>query len=431
MYHRFHDKHIILTIIILTLCCYFSGTTAQIQAQDGEFVYSDKIYRKNIKTVLLYPANASMTYRYPPPIIPANNTYPLILKFDELYVDVAPYYQAKILHCNADWTPSGISDMHYIDHYNEYNIDDFEFSMATKTPYIHYTLEIPPVKMPGNYLLVVYDADHKDDIIITRRFIVYDQQIKIEGDIALPGGVRERLVNQQIDFIIDYKLFPVSNPLLDFKVVIRQNNRWDNAIYDIKPTMIRDDLKQLVYRSINFENNFKGGNEFRVFSIKSRQFAGKNVDKMDVSRTQVDVYLFVDKPRNTEPYSIEPDRNGEYFIETTDGSDPMTESDYFNVHFLLKAPETYSDDIYIAGKLTDWTYNPSNKMEYLPASGLYNCNLLLKQGIYDYIYYMPYNTADPYQIEGSHFTTRNSYDIIIYYFDYKINADVVVGYAQF
>jgi hypothetical protein len=285
--------------------------------------------------------------------------------------------------------------------------------------------------MPGNYLLVVYDADHKDDIIITRRFIVYDQQIRIEGDIALPGGVRERLVNQQIDFTIDYKLFPVSNPLLDFKVVIRQNNRWDNAVYDIKPTMIRDDLKQLVYRSINFENNFKGGNEFRVFSIKSRQFAGKNIDKMEISRTQVDVYLFVDKPRNTEPYSIEPDRNGEYFIETTDGSDPMTESDYFNVHFLLKAPEMYKNDIYIAGKLTDWMYNSSNKMEYLPASGLYNCNLLLKQGIYDYIYYMPDNTSDPYQIEGSHFSTRNSYDIIIYYFDYKINADVVVGYAQF
>ncbi len=413
---------------LFILICLFSPSYASKTDKKLEFI--NKVYEENIKTPILFQADDVKATPLNPAAIPLMQPIPLVLKFDEIYTDEADYYQAKIIHCDFDWRKSQISDLQYLYEYNEFNIDNFEFSVATKVPYTHFTFTLPKVKLPGNYLLVVYREPDEQDIILTQRFIVYDQRVKILADIGLSTGVTQRRYNQQIEFVLDYTSFPISNPYLDVKVMVKQNHRWDNAIYDLKPTMVKEDIHQMEYRHFNFDNNFKAGNEFRFFDIRSIHFGGRNVEKTNISETQINAFLYADKSRGTDPYSMIRDLNGGFIIENSEGNNDFLESDYINVHFFLDPEEKMENDIYIAGKLTNWNYTENNKMKFIEPSGLYMGSLLLKQGLYDFIYYIPNHQQNPYFFEGNHFETRNEYEIIVYYKDPAMSTNIIIGYAR-
>jgi hypothetical protein len=425
---KFH-KLSFISYLLLVLILQRYQTSAHSEVKTLEYV--DKVYEENIKTPILFRADDPNATPLNPAAIPIFQAIPLVLKFDEVYTDDADYYKARIIHCDFNWAPTHLSDLQYLFEYNEFSIDEFEFSVATKVPYTHFTFTLPKVKLPGNYLLVIYREPDEKDIILTRRFIVFDQRIKILGDIGLSSGVIQRKLNQQIEFTLDYTSFPVSNPYLDVRVVIKQNQRWDNPIVDLKPTMVKEDIHQIEYRHFNFDNNFQAGNEFRFFDIRSTHFGGRNVEKTNISETQVNAFLYIDKSRGVEAYSLINDLNGGFLIENSEGTNNFIESDYINVHFFLELKEKLNEDIFIAGKLTDWDFSKKNKMEYLEVSALYKGNLLLKQGLYDFIYYIPQNPDNPYQIEGSHFETRNEYEIIVYYNDAAMSTDIIIGYTKF
>lgn len=399
-------------------------------ADEKKLEYVDKIYEENIKTAILFHGDDIKATPLNPAAIPIIQRMPLMLKFDELYTDNAEYYQARVIHCNLNWTPSSLSELQYLFDYNEFTIDEFDFSMATKVPYTHFTFQLPRVKIPGNYLLIVHREGDKEDIIISRRFIVFDQKVKVIADIGFSTGVSQRKMNQQIDFVIDYRNITIPNPYLDLKVVLRQNHRWDNSVVDIKPTHVKEDISQLEYRHFNFENNFKAGNEFRFFDIRSTHYGGQNVEKTTISDTQINAYLYFDKSRGTEPYSFIRDLNGGYVIENVEGGNDFLESDYLNVHFFLNLNENINEDIYLAGKFTDWRFEDFNKMSYNEVSGVYMGNLLLKQGLYDFAYYIPEHNDNPSLLEGNHFETKNEYEIIVYFRDQMMNTDVIIGYLH-
>jgi hypothetical protein len=424
----FFKSYFIQLIFIPLAVISFSSRSS---SSDKNLVYADKIYEENIKTAILYLADNIKATPLEPAAISILQPIPLMLRFDEINTDEADYYRAKILHCNYDWTPSRLSDLQYLYEYNEFNIDQFDFSIATKVPYTHFTFQIPKVKLPGNYLLVVYREPDEKDIIITSRFVVFDQRIKILGDVGLSSGVIQRQLNQQIEFIVDYTSFPISNPYLDVKVLIRQNQRWDNAIYNLQPTMIKEDISQLEYRHFDFKNNFKAGNEFRFFDIRSSHFGGRNVEKTTISETQINAFLYTDQSRGAKPYALIQDLNGGFVIENSEGTNDFLESDYFNVHFFLELEEPAPSDIYITGKLTNWQFGEFNKMKYISGAGIYRGSLILKQGLYDFIYYLPDYEENPYLLEGNHFETRNEYEIIVYYRDPSMSSDIIIGYLRF
>lgn len=405
-------------------------TTLAFDNRKKELEFVDKIYEQQIKTAILYHADDIKATPLHPAAIPIFQQIPLVLKFDELFTDDADYYKAKIIHCNMNWDPSYLSELQYLYEYNEFSVDEFDFSIATKVPYTHFTFPVPKVKLPGNYLLVIYRDGNVEDVIISKRFLVYDQKVKIMGDVGLSTGVVQRRLNQQIEFSINYTKFPISNPYLDIHVVLKQNHRDDNAILDLKPTMIKEDIFQLDYRYFNFENNFKAGNEFRFFDIRSIHYGGRNVEQFDISETQVDAYLSFDKSRETDPYSFIRDLNGGFVIENSEGNNDFIESDYINVHFILDLEGNINQEIYLGGKFTDWNFENSNKMKFIDASGIYMCNLLLKQGLYDFIYYVPEHKENSTMLEGNHVETNNEYEIIVYYNDPMLHTDIIIGYLK-
>lgn len=101
-----------------------------------------------------------------------------------------------------------------------------------------------------------------------------------------------------------------------------------------------------------------------------------------------------------------------------------------NVHFFLDLKGNINEDIYLSGKLTNWRFANFNKMKYNDISGLYMCNLMLKQGLYDFAYVIPNHEDNPNIIEGNHFQTKNEYEIIIYYRDTMLNTDLIIGYIR-
>ena len=69
-------------------------------------------------------------------------------------------------------------------------------------------------------------------------------------------------------------------------------------------------------------------------------------------------------------------------------------------------------------------------MTYNKQKGLYEADILLKQGFYDYQYaeLQADGTVSLTEYEGSHFETENNYIIFVYYTSLDLQADRLVGY---
>jgi hypothetical protein len=424
---RFPYQNYLFLFLFTVASVFLKNNQSVIGKDTGELIYEDKIYNPDIKTVNLYVNKGYLGAQAEPAVINIREPFQLMLEFDELYED-ARYFQANIIHCNWDWTPSQLKSIEYLDIYNEFEISQYEYSLNTKIPYTHYRFLVPKVILPGNYLLVVYGRDDPEDLALTKRFIVYDPLVNITPSIQRSSGIQERRSHQQIDFTISYAGLEIFNPQSDIKVVIRKNQSWKSAITNLKPTILRELDHFLEYRHFNLENNFYGGNEYRFFDLNSVRAPGRNVDRVIIKDDRIDAFLLMDKSRVHEFYGQWQDYNGGYFISNIDGIDPTTEAEYVYVHFFLESEQSFPSDVYLYGKISHYNLLPEFKMKYQSELGGYRADLLLKQGWYDYIYYTP---DDPWIVEGSHFETRNEYEILVYYLPQGKISEYLIGYISF
>jgi Domain of unknown function (DUF5103) len=411
----------------LFLCLFLSLNV--LAKPQTEFVPDDKIYDMSIRTVLLYPENSDPMSMMLPPVLPLAQDVPLWLEFDQLSNDTEDY-AVKIVNCNADWTVSQLNSNEYLDDYNEFYIRNRELSFNTKVQYVHYRFQIPKVKISGNFVLKIYKTGNENDIIISKRYMIYDPKVSIVSSMGIITGVEEAFRNQQINFNIQYPYVDISNPSEQVKVSMRQNFRWDNAIKDLKPTYVNPANKELIYKYFNLENNFKGGNEYRVFDTRFFQARGINIAQLELKEDKNEVKLMTDQSRNGIIYHrIFDDLNGRYYVQNTNGRDPHTEADYYQVNFRLKAPIEPLGKVYVSGGFSNWQLDPDYEMQYNDAEESYELSLTLKQGYYAYLYSFQQNgQRDDIYYEGSHNMTENNYEIFVYYRPFGARTDYLIGY---
>lgn len=393
---------------------------------DDKKVYQNETFQPYVKTIRLFPVTENPGQNMKTPVVPLSQSDKLLLHFD-LLMDEYTDLQAKIIHCNADWTKSVLNDIEFLYDYNTFDIRDFEYSENTKELFVYYWLYMPRLKRTGNYIVQVYNYGNEEEVLLTRRFVAYQQLTSVDSKTGISSSVRGRNFNQQIEFTIGYPRLDVVSPLTDIKVMVRQNGRWDNAIDDLKPTAIRMDQRRLEYFHFNDENNFFGGNEFRFFDLRTYTVAGINVARMDYHADPMQAELVQDKSRNGLSYTITPDMNGNYFISTLETGASYLEADYINVKFSIRSKKL-EQDVYVVGEFNDWQRNDLNRMIYDPVAQAYVCTIKMKQGYYNYTYYVDGN---PYALDGSHYQARNDYDIIIYHRSMGSLTDDVVGYSFF
>ena len=416
--------------LLLLLVFVFPKTLAQPRAEDVRL--EDYIYNENIKTALLYPATdrADDPRRLiGPAVIQLDGERPLMLEFDDMTADYRGF-RAKLIHCNADWNRSVLNDIEFTYEYNDYPITEFKQSFGTKVPFYHYRFQIPRLKVSGNYVLVVY-SERQRRVVLTRRFMVYENKVRIAAQARFSQGIREQRTDQQIDFSLDYKGFQVVSPQTGLQVVIRQNFRWDKAKSGFKPTNVRPFDSVLEYQFFSLENTFPGGNEFRYFDSRTLSARGFGVYELERLSEFTRLILSPDKPRAYGAYIQMDDLNGQYIVDQRESGMGSDEADYTPVVFTLKMPEIPGAAVYVNGSFHLWLRNDLNRMSYNADLQAYQAVILIKQGVVNYNYTVVQEAAeqgDEAQIEGNFAATENDYDILVYNRPPAARADKLVGY---
>jgi hypothetical protein len=413
-------------LMFITVLC------SNLQAQEGNFYYENAVYKEEIKTVQMYRDGFVLSN----PIWEMGEETQLVFKFDDISGEVQDYYYT-IIHCDADWNESFIPQSDYINGFTDNPLDDFARSFNTTFNYVNYRLYLPneniQFKLSGNYALVVYENGNKENIVLSKRFYVVEPMVDVEGTVRRATLDAFKGENHEVDFTIFHENLPIENPQQEVKVVLMQNNRWDNAIRDLKPLFIRD--RALIY-DYNRENVFVAGNEFRYFDNRSNRVNGENVLATDFHRPYFHKTLMPDEVRVNKRFFEYEEMNGNYVIESQDQEveDFDTECDYTFVHFSLPLESILlGGTVNVFGALNNWNANKTNEMTWNFDMSAYELTLLLKQGYYNYMYvYVPQGSAvaDHKNLEGSFWQTENDYHIFVYYREMASRYDRLVGYRQ-
>lgn len=381
---------------------------------EQEMRYEDWVYRETIKTVMLNLKGTDGSL----PILELNTNDKLHLQFDDLDPTQRQLYY-KLEHCNSNWTPSGVMPTRAIRGLQQDFVQDFAYSFNTRQQYLHYDLTFPNENMKilisGNYILRVFEDGDPDNLVLTRRFMVFNNTAKISAIVRRPVDAQIRDTHQEIDVAVDITLVNTVNIPATTKLIIRQNQRWDNTI-ELKPFSINQ--KMINYNYDDGTNCFPGNNEYRWADTRSLRMNSMNVRKLIRDSTLVEAVLLNDGIRTFSSYQTLEDINGNYFIRNTEGSEPQLDADYAWVDFTLpfEAPLT-NGAFYIYGGLSDWQYKDEFKLQYDYPNKAYRARILLKQGIYNYCYaFLPLNgkKGDLTYVENSYFNTENDYMVLFY-----------------
>ncbi len=408
-----------------------SGLGAGGSSISDDGIYRDRVFSEAIQAVRLFQPDEEIYEA----VVPIAQNKPVFLGFDWLELrggqEIYEELNAKIIHCNADWRQSRLYSMDYLYDFNEFPITNEQLSYNTKVPFAHYRWVLPRVKMPGNYAILVYEGNDESNVLFTKRLMVYDPIVSIGAQLLRSSGVSERDTHQQIEFVIDYQNLELPNPYDDMFVVVRQNQQWFNAITDLKPTFVREDIKELEYRQFDLENNFWGASEFRFFDLRTTAALGQNVAEILEEPLPKEAFLLPDRSRASEAYSQFNDLNGGFIIENLEMQGGVLISDYLLTHFFLDADQPVDGHVYVIGAFNNRVLNEKVRMEYDAVQEGYKLDILLKQGFYNYLYYVDYEDGkNPYHFDGSHFETENLYEIFVYARPPGTRADVLVGYTS-
>lgn len=393
-------------------------------------VYDNHIYDDKVQSVILSKAGVDDRF----PIITLNSSEQLQLGFDILGTK-NEFFQYSLTHCDANWNPTPLSQNEYITGLTFDNISDYRFSTNTYVKYVHYGLLLPNENMrpriAGNYLLKVYRNFDEEDLVLTRRMMVINPNVTIDGKVQPATLAQYRFTKQEIQFSISYKGYTIINPMSDVNVVITQNGRWDNALRGIKPMFIRDQV--LEYSSYD-ASLFNGGNEFRFFDFRSLRTLSPNV-RSKTFDSLYHVILNYDESRGSKQYFQYLDNNGRRILGNKDGTNSDLDGDYALVNFYLMSMNPLQEgDVYVFGEFTDWKLLPKYKMYYNKNRGRYDLEVLLKQGRYEYIYAIKdESTGQPNEItlEGSSANTENEYLILVYHKNIQFKYDELIGARKF
>ena len=199
---------------------------------DNQMRYEDWTYKPYIKTVQLHES----TFDANPAILKFNGVEQLELSFDDLEADKKTY-SISFVHCDANWEPSNLMSSEFMNGFYEANILNFNYSTNTIQKYTHYSILFPQSNLQfsktGNYIVYVYQDNDKEKIIATKRFMIYEDKVTVVANVRQAIGNDEQYEKQHIDFNIINSQYELTNPFTDMKVIITQNNRWDNAVNNI------------------------------------------------------------------------------------------------------------------------------------------------------------------------------------------------------
>lgn len=398
-----------------------------LQAQNNP----EAVFKSNIKAVRFHIYGDQQAL----PVYKLNSGDRLELHFDDLDANVKSYYYTYQL-CGYDWKPVRLSQFDYIKGFTQQRIASYRFSSIAFTRYTHYQAILPEANtLPtrsGNYLLKVFLDGDTAKLAFTRAMLVLDPKASVMAQFIQPFTPQYFKTHQRLKFTVNLEGLNAFNANQQVKVLVLQNNRWDNAQGRVPPTFIRGN--NLEYNS---ENNFvfPGGKEWRWLDLRSFRLQSERVEKADYSKNATKIFVKPDIDRTGQRYVYYQDLNGMYQITTYETINPYWQGDYATVQFSYATPTQapYPDkDLYLFGQLTDYKLNEASRMQFNTEKGIYEGTQFLKQGYYSYGYMLAdkNDPAKQSELEGNYWETENTYTILVYYKSFTDQSDQLIGIGK-
>jgi hypothetical protein len=347
------------------------------------------------------------------------------LTFDDLSLQNRNAIYLKVLHCQSDWKVSPLSDIEFLQDFNDIPIRDSQASMGTKVPYRHYQIALPRVKIAGNYVVMVYNRA-KRDTILTQRFCVYNQELTVATSIQFGRSNALRASHQNLELRLKYPSNLLINAAEDLKIYVKQNELLGNQLPKM-PLGIINPMEQMIsFPSYQNEQAIAGGNEYRLIDLRSTQQKLSYIDHWEVNENETRLLSMLENPQGNYAYVQRNDSNGAYLIENYENPGNPLYADYVTCTFRLKAPKQ-SEALYVCGAFNQYQHLPENELRYIESLGIYEASIQLKQGIYNY----RFETKNPSNyLEGNYAQTENSYEIFVYLRKPGKRYDELIGYQK-
>ncbi len=407
-------KHSIFTYLLLL----FVSTTATAQAE------KEIAPPFHIKTITFVQNKQNMV-----PVFQLGDSFQL--QFDDLHGNEANYYY-QIVHCDYDWKQSQLSVNEYLRGFDNQRIIDYTNSYNALQLYSHYRIQFPnrntQLIVSGNYMLKI--VDENGDLVFSRKFIIYENIVTVPLQVKRARNIAEASYKHNLEFSVKSTTITFQSPLSNVKVLLLQNGKLNSAITNIKPMFtIGNDL---IYK-YDTETQFWAGNEFRYFENKDIRAATNNVARIDSQGGVYNAYLYTDEARAKEPYTFNPDYNGNFLINNLNVVTREIEADYAWVYFTLSAPSFYEKkDIYVNGMFNNYAMNAESKMDYNAEKAVYEKAIMIKQGFTNYQYVVADKNGKidhANAIDGNFFQTEDNYFALIYYKENNQRYDRIIGKA--
>lgn len=404
---------------ILSLFCFLWATLSIAQVQV-------EVLPPNYIKSIIFNGNPGISGN---PVIQLGES--LNLDFDDIIGDEANYYYT-IEHFNYDWSPSKLNKTEYLNGFDDVRISNYNNSYNTLQGYTHYNLRIPnkdtqSLKVSGNYMLKVFNEN--DELVFSRKFMVYRPITQVKVAIKRSRDLKYINTRQVVNFSINSPDFLIRNPEATLNVIITKNNNLKSAITNIKPQYIIG--SELIYK-YDTETSFQAGNEYLQFDSKDLRSTNIDIGRVELNELYSH-FLFIDRTRDTEPYSYNPDINGQFVIRTMQGENSSIEAEYVWTYFKLQNYEPLNGgELYLYGAFNNYELNDSTLMKYNKESGLYENALLLKQGFYNYKYVLlnKDGSLDEGFISGNFDVTENEYQVLVYFRDLGARFDQIIGFGN-
>ena len=348
---------------------------------------------------------------------------PLQISFDEMSHDVH-FYSYTVQMLNSD-----LLSGEYLKGFTTKDITDYEHSMNTSREYTHYWFEFPNEDMrltkSGAYRITIYEDGDQEKKVAEVDFCVVEPMVKIDAKVRYNTDIEYNGRYQQLDIDVEMS-GEVRVNSEEWKVVVTQNNRTDNAVTLSKPTFMEPTRLRFIN---NKELIFEGGNEYHHFDAFSCFYAGHGIDRVYHEIGDYHAPLFADEITKGQ-YIHEFDSNGRYVVNAERTTDVDTEAEYMWVHWTLPMEQPFFDGaLYVGGELFGNELSLKNRMQYDNKAQCYWLTALVKQGGYDYQYwFVPKGQKTTTQrVDGSYWQTENEYAIYVWWRPFGARYDRLVG----
>ena len=366
----------------------------------------------------------------PFPILEANEI--ATLHFDDLQAQETDYFYT-IRYFDHDWTPSLLFENEYLQGLAQNRVSEFTNAVNTLQPYTHYTIQIPNEEckplLSGNYLIEVEDID--GNIIFSRPFAIAQNRVSVAGGVYRSVDLEKFQTHQRLQLSIRALDRPIRQPEERLHVYIVQNKRWDKIQGPIPIHFNRG--MQIDFR-LDPSLSFNGENEFLFVDTKDVRVPGPQTAFVEREDLYI-AHLHPDPFLAQSPYTWTGDINGRFMITTLqDYGYRHHIADYSWVHFSYIAPPPNTNDrIYVLGHFNAFQPAPAYEMLYNPDSSTYEAYVRLKQGLYNYQYFLQ-NDLSPDRItplSGQHAQTENEYTVLVYYKGFGDLNDALIAVQSF